>query len=178
MKYNIGDTVYWVEASTHYQKSIPCPMCFGKCFVTIILGDDSQEKIECGFCQKGYERACGIAKTWEASAMVCSGAITGVSSRDGVRYEVGYRSVYEHEIFTKEEAELVRVEKLAEVTSQAEHWFKESFVNAKKNQIWSAGYHRECIKREKRTIEWHELRLGMIKDKKINPITPEEKKQE
>lgn len=166
MKYNLGDTVYWVESSAYYQKQIPCPMCFGKCYVTIILGDDSQEKIECGFCQRGCDRPSGYATTWEPFAKVCSGVITGLSTKDGNRYEVGYRTINEHEIYTEAEAQLVCQTKLKEETERAAFWFGESFVTAKKKQVWSAGYHRECIKREKRTIEWHELRLGMIKESK------------
>ena len=166
MKYNIGDTIFWVEASTSYQKQIPCPMCFGKCFVTIILGDDSQEKIECGFCQRGMERPNGFATTWEPTSNVRSGVITGVSTKDGVRYEVGYRSIYEHETYSEPEAELVRAAKFEEVKEQADRLFQESFVTAKKKQVWSAGYHRQCIEREERTIKWHKLRLGTIKEQK------------
>lgn len=166
MKYKIGDTIYWVEANTHYGKQIPCPMCFGKMFVTIILGDDSQTKIECGFCQHGMDRPSGIAKTWEPIAITYSGVITGVSSRDGIKYEVGYRSISERDIFeSAQEAEVERLIRFEEVKTQAENWFKDNFVQAKKKQIWSAGYHRECIKREERTIEWHKFRLQMIKDK-------------
>lgn len=169
MKYKLGDMVYWVESSAHYQKQIPCPMCFGKRFVTIILGDDSQERIECGFCQRGLESPSGTATTWEPSAHILSGTITGVSSRDGLKYEVGfgYRSIYECELFPDEQsAESLRLVKFEEEKARADFWFMESFVTAKKKQVWSAGYHRECIKREKRTIEWHELRLGMIKESK------------
>lgn len=168
MKYNLGDTIYWIEASTHCQKQVPCPMCFGKLLVTIILGDDSQTKIECGFCQRGTDRPSGFATTWEPSSVLKSGVITGVSTKDGIRYESGYKSLFEHEIYDDEKiAELVRVVKLEEVEAQAKHWFQEQFGDAKKKQIWSAGYHRECIKREERTIEWHKLRLGMIKEEKL-----------
>lgn len=163
---NIGDTIFWVESGTNYCKQIPCPMCFGKRIVTIILGDDSQTKIECGFCQRGTDRPSGMATTWEPSAITQSGTITGVSTRDGVKYEVGHKSINEYETYpTKEIAEIVRLAKFEEVQARADLWFKESFVTAKKKQIWSAGYNRDCIARAKRTIEWHESRLGMIADK-------------
>ena len=167
MKFKIGDTVYWVEASANYGKEIPCPMCFGKRFVTIILGDDSQQKIECGFCQHGCDRASGIAKTWEPHAYISSGKITGFSQKDGPRYEIDYKNKFEHELFDNEkDAELVRECKYQEVKEQAEKWFTENFHNCSKKQIWSAGYHKSCIEREERTIEWHKARLCMIADKK------------
>jgi hypothetical protein len=163
MKYKLGDKIFWVTSDTRYAKKIPCPMCFGKLFVTIILGDDSQSKIECGFCQSGVDRPSGLATSWEPSATVHSGTITGVSSKDGVRYEVGNASLWEHECFQDEkEATLFRDVKFDEAKELAEKWFKESFVHAKKKQIWSAGYHRQSIASAERTISWHKLRLGMI----------------
>lgn len=163
---NIGDIVYWVEASCNYQKQIPCPMCFGKKIVTIILGNDSQEQIECGFCIKGFERPSGYATTWEANAVIHSGTITGISTKDGCRYEVGYHNIFQHETYdTLEQAELVRQVKLDEVIEQAKQWHLDNFKRAKQKQIWSAGYHRNQIKDAERTIEWHRDRLGMIKAK-------------
>lgn len=176
MKYKLGDVIYWVESGTHHGKLIPCPMCFGKFFVTLILGDGSQEKIECGFCSHGIDRPSGQAKTWEAHAEVKSGAITGFSSKDSIRYEVGYKTIYAHEVIDDEKtAELVKEIKLEEAKEQAAKWFRDSFVQAKKKQLWSAGYHRSCIERQERTIEWHKLRLGMIAEKKTQPPRTEDR---
>lgn len=164
---SIGDTVYWVESHTHYGKSIPCPMCFGKQFVTIILGDGSNVKSECGMCSHGLDRATGQTKTWEAVALILSGAITGISTREGVKYEVGHTSVYQHECFDSEdEAIPVRDAKLKEMEERRDTWFKESFIRCKKTQIWNAGYHRGCIEDLERNISWHKARLGMIEDRK------------
>lgn len=163
---SIGETVYWVESHIHHGKSIPCPMCFGKRFVTIILGDESRTESECGMCSHGLDRATGQAKTWEASATIYSGIITGLSTREGMKYEVGYKSVYQHECFNSElEAIPTRDKKLKEAEAQRDQWFKDSFVNCKKSQLWSAGYHRSCIKDAERKIEWHQARLGMINDR-------------
>lgn len=165
MSYNIGDKAYWIESNTNYGKKIPCPMCFGKRFITLILGDDSQAQIECGFCSHGLERPSGFANTWEPAAIIHSGVITGVSNREGTKYEIGRCNLFAHELYsTEDEAKLVQEVKLKEVTEQAERWFKESFIRAKKQQIWSAGYHRNCIKSAERTISWHQLRLNMIKE--------------
>lgn len=163
---SIGETIYWVESHTHYGKSVPCPMCFGKRLVTIILGDESQTKIECGFCSHGLEIATGQAKTWEPVSIILSGAITGISTRDGGKYEVGYKTIPFSEVFDSEaEAIPSRDEKLEEVKSRRDAWFKENFINCSKKQIWSAGYHRDCIKSAERSIEWHKARLGMINER-------------
>lgn len=163
---NIGETVFWVESYAHYGKSILCPMCFGKRFVTIILGNGTHTESECGSCGHGLDRATGQSKTWEPSAVIYSGQITGISTREGAKYEVGHKNVFQHECFDSEaEAIPTRDRKLKEEQDRAAQWFKDQFVNAKKSQIWSAGYHRECIKSAERTIEWHKGRLNMIKEK-------------
>lgn len=167
MRFKLGDTVFYVESSTRHQKRIPCPMCFGKKYVQIILGDDSKESIECGYCAHGFERPSGTAITWEPEAVVYKGEISGISTRDSVRYEIGYRTLSGSDIFeTEEAANMERDRRFKEETERAALWFRDSFITAKKTQIWSAGYHRRCIKDLERSIGWHKLRLGMIEDKK------------
>lgn len=167
MKYNIGDKVYWVYSESRYSKKIPCPMCFGNRMVTIILGDDSQIKSECGYCGRGDNGPSGTATTWEPIAIVKSGVITGVTTRSGIRYEVGFESLEEHELFSSElEAKKVREVKYKKEVERSERWFRDNFKRAKESQIWSTGYHRNCIKDNKKSIEWHQLRLAMIKEKK------------
>lgn len=168
----IGETVYWVESHTHYGKSIPCPMCFGNRFVTIILGDESRSKIECGMCSHGCERPSGVAKTWEAAAIIYSGVITGISTREGLKYEIGHSSVYARDCFDSEDSAIpARDAALKEAQDRRAKWFEDSFVQCKKKQVWSAGYHRSQIKDAERTIEWHKARLGMIKDRQnVNAV--------
>ncbi len=168
MRYKLGDKVYWIESGTNYGKTIPCPVCFGKRFVTVILGDDSQVKTECGYCSHGYDRPSGSAKVWEPNAILKNGTITGVSCKDGIRYEVGYTSLYEYELYDNESiAEEARKIRLEEEIKRAEVWFKESFVNCTKKQAWSAGYHRNQIKSAERNIEWHQARLCMINPQEV-----------
>lgn len=162
----IGKTVFWVESYTRYGKAIPCPMCFGKQFVTIILGDGSSTQSECGMCSHGLDRATGQAKVWEPTAFIKSGVVTGMSTRDGIKYEIGYQSISASQCFeTEEEAKPELEKQLKEVKECAEHWYKDNFIQCKKTQLWSAGYHRGCIESAERNIAWHKARLGMIKDK-------------
>ncbi len=163
----IGETVYWVESYMHYSKKIPCPMCCGKLFVTIILGDESKCDIECGMCSHGLDRATGQSTTWEPTAFIKSGVITGISTREGAKYEVGYTSIFQHECFDSEEdAVPTRDKKLKEEQDRAAQFHKDNFVHMKKSQVWSAGYHRDCLERAERTIEWHKARLNMIAERK------------
>lgn len=164
MKFNMGETIYWVESSCNYQKRVPCPMCFGKLFVTIILGDDSQTKVVCGMCERGWEGATGTATVWEPNARVESGVISGISTKYGIIYEVDSYTVEESKAFkTLEFAEMEKERRYEAEVDRSKHWFKDSFVNCSRKQVWSAGYHRNSIASLERNIEWHKLRLGLIK---------------
>ena len=162
----IGDKVFYVEASTRYGKEVPCSVCFGKRYATIILGDGSSSEIECGFCSHGFAGPSGFCKAWEPFAKVLEGEIEGISTRNGLRYEVGYSAFTRDEIYLKkDDAEKQCKIQYKILKERAEKWFEESFVSCKKKQLWSLGYHKNQIKDHERTIKWHKLRLRMISEK-------------
>lgn len=166
-KYNIGDLVYYVYASNHMEQTISCPICFGNKYCTLILGNDEKVESECGYCSSGFEGPRGYIKTYNPKAEVMSGVINGISMRDGIRYEVGYHSLRESELFTtKESAEPFRKIEEERVIEQAKKWSESNFVNCTKKQMWSAGYHRNQIKDAERKIEWHRSKISMIKESK------------
>lgn len=166
-KFNLGDAVFYVDASCNYGTKVPCPICFGKLRVAVILGNDERVYTECGHCAPGMERPSGVATTWGVHAAIVEGTITGIRQDYGSwKYEVSGRNVDGHEIFrTREEAEPVREAKLKEVTEQKRNWERDSFVTATKKQLWSAGYHRSQIRYHERHIDWHKARLCMISEK-------------
>lgn len=177
MKYKIDDKVFYVQSSTHYQKTIPCRLCFGKRFVTIILGDGSEVKSMCGACDRGMESATGYETTHEPEAIIKEGRITGISCRDGVKYEINGSSFYENEIYSSEaEAEKERQIKFEEVTKRADLWYKDSFINCTKKQLWSARYHRGCVESAERNLRWHQMRLGLIESGSSQRITAKDEK--
>lgn len=166
-KFEFGQTVYYVDGGTNYRKRVPCPMCFGELFVTIILGNKEHQRIECGYCSHGCDRPSGTAIVWEPEASIVSGAIKGIqhTPEGSWIYDIAYHSVSEHEIYgSKEEAEPARLLRFTKEKERAEKYFVDSYKQAKPKQVWSAGYHRNHIKTDRRSIEWHELRLGMIKE--------------
>ena len=166
-KYQIGDYVYFVTSSCNYSKQINCPMCDGKCFVTIILGNGEHQEIQCGYCQRGIDPPSGKATTWGPESKIQSGSVSGIEQGyDHFRYKVNYHSLEEHELFDNEDdAKPIRDEKLKQEIERSKLWFRDNFINAKKKQVWSAGYHKKCIEDAERTIDWHKMRLCMIKDK-------------
>ena len=163
---NIGDLIYWVESSVSYGKSIPCPMCCGKLFVTVILGDGSHSKIECGMCSHGCESPSGIAKTWGPEAVVRSGFIDGISTCGGLTYKVGHHSISAGQAFDNQDSAMgQRDAEYKAVEEKARRYYEDNFVTMKKKQVWSVGYHQSSIRELERKIEWHAMRLCMIKEK-------------
>ena len=55
--------------------------------------------------------------------------------------------------------------KLKEEIERRKLWERDHFITATKKQVWSAGYHRGCIESAERTLNWHKMRLCMIKEK-------------
>jgi hypothetical protein len=168
VKHYIGDVIYYVYSSTHYSKRIPCPVCYGKRSVKIIFGNGEEHDTICGYCSHGIESATGVATTWEPFAEVRSGEITGVAVLNGIiTYQIGHSNFAESDVYsTREAADLVCVETFEKCKKQSEVWFRDSFIQCKKNQTWSAGYHKSSIADAQRRIEWHKSRLDMIAEKK------------
>ena len=54
MTYNVGDIVFYASNDSREER-IPCPVCFGKLQVIVILGNGTEVLVDCGYCGKGYE---------------------------------------------------------------------------------------------------------------------------
>lgn len=161
--FGIGETVYFADACAYAQVRAQCPVCFGKLFVTLILGDESQEQIECSACGLGYDGPQGWINEHAATSSVTKGTISGISrSYSGARewdYEVGGMR-REHVFRTHDEAEAKRVELFAAAQVSAQDTKERIIAGKKKGAAWSVRYHREHIKDLERRIEWHRSKLN------------------
>jgi hypothetical protein len=157
--FQIGESVYVVEANAHGQIEVPCPICFGQLFVTLLLGNGTQEKVECEACGKGCEGPRGVVGAWAPWSKVVPSTVTALEFRgDEWRVGCGYHS--SREIFrTEEEAEARRKVLHAENETYAERMFENNIRNKKKNHAWTVRYHRECIARLKQEMSYHEKKL-------------------
>ena len=169
MKYKIGDKVWFAQRKS-VTKTENCPDCFGKRYLTVIKGDDSQVTIECAGCQSGYEPPKGYISYYSQDIDVNEVVIEGLDvrplSEPEYRFnctECSWRSAKEDELFTtKEEAEI----KAKELSDE---WNKEQLgrihQKEKHNRTWSwnAHYHRDCIKRAERDLEYHRNKLDYAK---------------
>lgn len=166
--YNIEDRVWHANRSSTQEKLI-CPECFGKLYLTVILGDDSQVTIDCAGCAAGYDPPKGYVTYWKQDINVTQVIIDRVEiNPDYVEYgfdKVGctHHIAKDTDLFsTKEEAE-VRARELAE------EWNKEQLANIHRkeknhrNWSWHVHYYRNMIRRAEKEIERAKEQLDAAK---------------
>jgi len=165
-KFNIGDKV-WYARTGGTQKTVICPECFGKKFLTVILGDDSQVTIDCAGCAMGFEPPKGYVTYWEWGVDVKEVVIERLEiEKDKIEY--GFLDCYRAEsnrIFpTKEEAEKRALE-LAEEHNKEE--LARIHRKEKNNHTWAwnAYHHRDCIRRAENDLVYHKAKLDVAKIK-------------
>ena len=176
--YNIGDRV-WYAGMESREASVVCPECFGKKYLTVILGDDSQVTIDCAGCASGYNPPKGYVTYYENTAFVEQVTITGFDvDADKIRYKFdivrkcndGFHRTLQsgaddYKVFgTKEEAE-VKAKELAEEHNRE----KLERINCKEQHnhtwSWNVHYHRRQIREAKKSIEYHEGKLVVAREK-------------
>ncbi len=161
--FKIGDTVFVAEANAFCRVQKPCPICFGRLAVTLILGNGERTDVECGMCSAGFQGPRGTVNAYEVTSSVEERTVTGIV-QEGEHWRV-----YEHSsafstrdgvIFkSREAAEARRKELHEEALAQSKRAFESQFTDQKGRQTWSAGYHRKEIKRLERSLEWHKAKL-------------------
>jgi len=168
MPYNIGDRV-WYAGRESTTKEVVCPECFGKKYLTVILGDDSQVTIDCAGCKLGYNPPRGYITYWEQKPSIRQVTICKVEiTSDHVEY--GYDGTGSSCLIAKE-TELFDTEEKAEIRAEelAEEWNKEKLAEIhrkeKNNHTWSwhVHYHRSQIREAERTIEYAREKLDAAK---------------
>lgn len=166
--YNIGDNV-WHASRKSTEERITCPECFGKRYLTVILGDDSQVTIDCAGCASGYDPPKGYVTYYKQDIDVKQVIIDGLRvTRDYVEYEINKTNcscniLKNVDIFiTKEEAE-VRAKELAE------QWNEEQLAKIHRKEknhrdwSWHVHYYRRQIRDAKEKIEYATKQLDAAK---------------
>ena len=166
--FNLEDRV-WHASRTGVEERVVCPECFGKKYLTVILGDDSQVTIDCAGCASGYDPPKGYVTYRKQDVDVSQVTIDRVEiNPDYVEYGFdragcGIRIAKDTEIFaTKEEAE-IRAKELSEEWNKEQH--DKIHRKEKNNRTWSwhVHYHRRQIRDAEQTIEYAKAKLDAAK---------------
>ena len=166
--YQIGDKVWYANRES-IQEKVTCPECFGKKYLTVILGDDSKVTIDCAGCASGYEPPKGYVTYYKQDVDVRLVIIDRVEINPTyIEYGFGRVGCARHiakdtDLFaTKEEAE-VRAKKLSK------EWNKERLdrihKKEKNNHTWSwhVHYYRSQIRDAEKTIKYANAQLDVAK---------------
>ena len=158
--FEFGQEVWIAWADPYHQITVPCPVCFGKSSVVLILGDGEHVPVECDFCGKGFECATGTVSVRETRSGVRSATITGLVFSGGT-WEIRCGGHFtEGEVFaTEAEAEVRRAVLHKEAVESVQRAWESRFERGKKHHGWTVGYHRNCLKDLRRQVEWHENKL-------------------
>jgi hypothetical protein len=161
--FQIGDIV-WYSETHRTAKHVPCPVCFGKKEVTVILGNGEQIITPCRYCEIGFEGPRGWVEgdyEWTADAGI--GKITSMRSEmsengelDVVYYFSGNGRHHTRCANTREEA-------IAKALVECQEWqAKEDAQKAEyvkkygyRDYSYNAGYHRREAERAYKSYLWH-----------------------
>lgn len=172
-EYKIGDKV-WLAVCESKPVEVKCYVCFGKCKVTLILGNNEQIETECAYCKVGFENPRGYTTEYQRISDVKEIALTGKEIREndkGRKIEYRYQNyyLYDENIFdTKEEAE----NRVLEMIKEHEDSEVTRLANKKKsnqsNYSWTVGYYRKKLRDAQKDIEHYSRKITELKNDKTN----------
>jgi hypothetical protein len=169
-KFAIGQTVFVPQAHAHNRNYVPCPVCYGKRSVVVILGNGEHQPMLCDYCGKSIDGPQGRVSAYSPSSHIVEGRVTGVrcDSYRGWRVQVGHSEYEEKEVYIDRDlAEVRRAELFAQAEQDAKRCWETQFKDSRGKTGWSVGYHRSEIARCKRQIEYHESKLTAAKVAKV-----------
>jgi hypothetical protein len=171
--FSIGEYVYIADMHA-VDTTEPCPVCYGKKMVIVILGNGDQVETECGYCGHGFEGPLGYVKTGDR---LVEGAhmskITGVDVRtaDDGSMDITYwfnGCGYHQNRVAKTYEEAVELGKITAAKYQHEdhaHMIDMAKHNINKSYAWNVGYHLKSAERAKKDLEYHEAKAKLLQTK-------------
>lgn len=166
-KFQIGQKVFKGIYERH-DTFVTCPDCSGTKHVKVVLGDGTEILIECGGCDPGgYQPSTGAIKQYVYEARAKTHLVTGVKlTADEVEYELdkteNYGSYFtgnEAEVFATKEEAMAHANELKSQFEEAENKRLMAKTKDSRSWAWNATYHRNCIKRLEKELEYHRSKV-------------------
>lgn len=163
----------WLSKIGQREVWVDCPVCYGKKKVTLILGNDEQAVLDCGYCERGWESPSGKEMIYKFVAEPEEITISGVSSneREGKRevsyYYNGNYHVGPEKLFnTKEEAEVECQKAIKEHHEEQLRQLGHKNVSSRRKFGWNAGYYIRKLNDLKKEMARYEEKIQIIRVKK------------
>ena len=160
-KFSYAEAV-WCAEVVPKETFLQCPDCFGKKFLRVILGDDSEVTVDCSLCERGYLGPQGLIISHDYAADIEMRVITSIEVRDGeFHYGFYQRSGAERNCFTSPDDAKIRASELQKEYEDREQARLAGRENPNRSWAWNVNYHRGSIRRAKKDIEYHTKKLAM-----------------
>jgi hypothetical protein len=164
--YKVGDKV-WIAYCGTQKVEKPCPICFGKKEVILILGNEDRVVLPCEYCELGFSNPRGVVTECEYIAepkMVIIEEVVTTQAVDGERNEYRYNitscsclHLDEDEVFDTRENALIKCAEVIKEREEEQITRTERIkANQRKSFAWNAGYHLGEAKKNKEEAERHE----------------------
>lgn len=156
-QFKIGDFV-WFACYVADDLQRPCPICFGKKAVTLILGNGEAWIIACDYCGKGEISPRGFVTDRGIRPAVRGYTIDRVSvSATEVEYQSDCQILSADRTFaTREDAMVKATEVAASEQASRDKIIEYGVRHNAKGKPWSAGYHMREAKAARDRAELHE----------------------
>ena len=167
-KRKVGDTV-WVASCGSKKVQKPCPICFEKKEVTLILGNGDSVILPCEYCGHGFDKPTGTIDEYEYIAepkqmTVTTVSIKATSEGERIEYQCGHRTLDAIDVFDSEGEARVTADETARQKKQDDETVAERIKEYKRKSFaWNAGYHLREAERDRRSAEWHEENARLCK---------------
>ncbi len=156
----------WLPRAQPIQKTVPCPVCFGKREVTVILGDGEHVVVDCDGCGLGFQGPQGVVEVYDHGAKAIEFVIGKVESfQDGewaFRSETNDYADASDLRATEAEAIAVAEMKLTELMNHEMNRRRFPKDNLKK-LAWTIRYHRDCAAENERKAAYHREKTRALK---------------
>lgn len=164
--YTFGQTVWLSIVSQWDRIKVPCPVCYGKLRVTVLLGNGEAVEVECDYCGKGYAGPTGTAFENKATGRVVQATVTGMANERG-EWRVtttpdGYADSQRFE--TQAEAEADMAVRLKAAEARVADQVCQQQCRARRAVTWHAGYHTAAAARDRRSAEYHEAKAKKLRE--------------
>jgi len=169
-EFKIGDKV-WVAGWGQIAKDVPCPACYTKREVTLILGNGDHIILPCEGCSQGYMPPTGYVTEYEFSSEPEIHIITGIETRQtekgvDVEYRASQYCLPADRVFDNESDARAEGEKMAAEQHEKERTRAEYIKHDKnKKYSWNAVYHLREAKRKRKEADGHEEKAKLCKER-------------
>lgn len=169
-KYQIGQQV-WLAKWEVAPERLTCPDCGGTGQITCKLFDGTEVSVECAGCRSGYEPPRGWVTGFRRSPTAEFTTIIGVEVKgEGFCYNTkGGWDIEEHHLCLGQVEALAIATTMCEAANKAE---RDRFLTKEKDTrswSWHVHYHRNCIRKAEKDIEYHRAKLAIARVKAKEP---------